>query len=51
MIPGLERAQIMRYGYAVEYDYSPPRPVAAELGNQARRRALFCRADQWHNRL
>jgi tRNA uridine 5-carboxymethylaminomethyl modification enzyme len=24
LVPGLERAQIMRYGYAVEYDYSPP---------------------------
>ena len=23
-IPGLERVQIMRYGYAVEYDYCPP---------------------------
>ena len=31
MVPGLERARIMRYGYAVEYDYSPPDPLLPTL--------------------
>src|SRR5882757_6271172 len=30
-IPGLERASIMRYGYAVEYDYAPPEQLQATL--------------------
>jgi len=30
-IPGLERAEIMRYGYAVEYDYAPPTQLHATL--------------------
>jgi tRNA uridine 5-carboxymethylaminomethyl modification enzyme len=30
-IPGLEQAQIMRYGYAVEYDYAPPDQLQATL--------------------
>jgi tRNA uridine 5-carboxymethylaminomethyl modification enzyme len=30
-IPGLERAEIMRYGYAVEYDYAPPDQLWATL--------------------
>jgi tRNA uridine 5-carboxymethylaminomethyl modification enzyme len=31
LVPGLENAQIMRYGYAVEYDYSPPEQLRPTL--------------------
>jgi len=31
LVPGLERAQIMRYGYAVEYDYCPPEQLTPAL--------------------
>ncbi|MFM9059847.1 MAG: tRNA uridine-5-carboxymethylaminomethyl(34) synthesis enzyme MnmG [Planctomycetaceae bacterium] len=40
MVPGLERAVIMRYGYAVEYDYCPPDQLAATLESK-RVRGLF----------
>jgi tRNA uridine 5-carboxymethylaminomethyl modification enzyme len=30
-IRGLEQAEIMRYGYAVEYDYAPPTQIQATL--------------------
>ncbi len=40
-IPGLERAVILRPGYAVEYDYLPPDQLTAGLETKAVR-GLFC---------
>ncbi len=34
LIPGLQHAQIMRYGYAVEYDYCPPDQLQPTLESQ-----------------
>lgn len=31
MIPGLENAEVMRWGYAVEYDYAPPTQLHPSL--------------------
>ena len=34
-IPGLENARIVRYGYAIEYDYAPPTQLKATLETKA----------------
>ena len=41
MIAGLEHAEIMRFGYAVEYDYAPPTQLYPTLENKAIRNLYF----------
>ncbi len=31
LVPGLEQAEVMRFGYAVEYDYAPPHQLKSSL--------------------
>jgi len=47
-IRGLERAHIVRPGYAIEYDYFDPRNLQASLETKSLG-ASSSRSDQWHH--
>ncbi len=41
LIPGLERAEVLRFGYAIEYDYLPPSQLKLSLETK-RVAGLYC---------
>ena len=51
LIPGLENAEIMRWGYAVEYDYAPPTQLHPTLETKPVEGLYFAGPDQRHHRL
>ena len=51
LIPGLANAQILRCGYAVEYDMVWPTQIQSTLETKKSGGTVPGRADQWHQRL
>ncbi len=51
MMPGCERAEILRFGYAVEYDMVWPHQIDATTMVKAVARPLPRRSDQLHDRI
>ena len=47
-VRGLEKAKILRLGYAVEYDFFPPDQLNTHVGNEKGRKFIFCRPNKWY---
>ena len=50
-LPGLEDAQMIRPGYAIEYDFVQPTELTPTLESRRVPRTLSRRSDQWHVRV
>ena len=50
-IGGLESVEVLRYGYAVEYDFVEPTQISRSLESRGIRGLDLSRPDQWNERL
>lgn len=45
---GFEQVELMRPGYAIEYDFVEPMQLKNDIRNKGHRRLVSCRSDQWN---
>ena len=50
-IKGLEKVEVLEWGYAIEYDYVDPRDLKATLESKRLQGSVPGRTDQWHDGL
>ena len=50
-VPGLEKVEIFRPGYAIEYDFFQPTQLKSTLETKRIKGLFLCRTDKWNDRL